>query len=300
MSSNPYFVSFHPQIPLEVNLAQFDPLDTLEAQSLVTNAAGVLLPVYLTPRRFGCIAQHARDWFPRLDVRHNLRGKIRQIRLFRQLGVRHPESLLFSSPSDLLRHLEQQGPPWDYPMVLKGDTGGGGSSVFPLHGPSDLVKKVGRLPQDEPALLQRWVNHGGRDLRVVVYGRQAISYFRVGDGQFYNNVCRGGRTDHEGWPEDQARGIRAVHTFCDRTGIDLAGFDLMFPDQGDPVFVEVNFHFGRKGLGGTPAHRQYFLKAVEEWRTRRLHELTRAEGIHFATPQGCRPHFKLADPGEGL
>ena len=50
---------------------------------------------------------------------------------------------------------------------------------------------------------------------------------------------------------------------CRRMGIDVAGFDLMFPDQGAPVFVEINHHFGHKGLGGPAgATRNYFLQAV--------------------------------------
>jgi ribosomal protein S6--L-glutamate ligase len=104
------------------------------------------------------------------------------------------------------------------------------------------------------------------DLRVVVYGRQAVSYFRVGGGRFYNNVCRGGLLDHERRPDLQQRGIDAVRAFCERTAIDVAGFDLMFPESGEPVFIEINFHFGRKGLGGTPGHRRFWARAVEQWR----------------------------------
>jgi ribosomal protein S6--L-glutamate ligase len=50
----------------------------------------------------------------------------------------------------------------------------------------------------------------------------------------------------------------------------------MFPDDGDPVFVEINFHFGRKGLGGTRGHREHVLRAVNDWRARRLETLERA------------------------
>jgi ribosomal protein S6--L-glutamate ligase len=48
-------------------------------------------------------------------------------------------------------------------------------------------------------------------------------------------------------------------------GINLAGFDLMFPDDGPPVFIEINYNFGRKGLGGTPGFRKLFREAVEWW-----------------------------------
>jgi ribosomal protein S6--L-glutamate ligase len=272
----PYFVSFHPEIPMEENLPIFSPLEDPRTQGLLKAAAGVLLPSYVPPQRYRCITQWCRSWFPRLDTRFNHCGKTRQILLFRTHGVRHPESVLFQHAMELMNHAAAAGPPGGYPCVLKGDTGGGGSTVFPIRTPEDLPRFVERLPSDRPMLLQRWVNHGGMDLRVVVYGKQAVSYFRMGDGRFYNNVCRGGRLDHESRPDLQQEGINAVRTFCERTAIDVAGFDLMFPDSGEPVFIEINFHFGRKGLGGTPGHRRFWARAVQQWREACLEKIRNA------------------------
>jgi hypothetical protein len=67
------------------------------------------------------------------------------------------------------------------------------------------------------------------------------------------------------FPELQDRGMSAVARFCHLVGINFAGFDLMFPDDGPPVFIEINFNFGRKGLGGTPGFRKLFKQAVELW-----------------------------------
>jgi hypothetical protein len=44
----------------------------------------------------------------------------------------------------------------------------------------------------------------------------------------------------------------------------------MFPDRGAPVFVEINQHFGRKGLGGRRGYEEYFQQAVGIWRERCL------------------------------
>ncbi|MCU0586560.1 MAG: hypothetical protein MUF52_00240 [Syntrophobacteraceae bacterium] len=262
----PYFVSFHPGIPLDVNLPVFSPVDDPGIQCLLQDATGVLLPSYVTPRRYAMITRWCRSWFPRLDTRFKSCGKTAQIQLFRRQGIRHPESVIFRDAEELQRYAAMADPPGGYPCVLKGDTGGGGSTVFPVRSPKDLSRCLQRLPHDRPMLLQRWVDHGGMDLRVVVYGKQAVSYFRIGDGQFYNNVCRGGRLDHEGWPELRRKGVEAVRAFCHAVAIDVAGLDLMFPDSGPPVFVEINFHFGRKGLGGSSGHRKYWLQAVQAWR----------------------------------
>jgi len=270
----PYFVSFHPEMPMEENLPPFADSDDPEVRDLLRAAAGVVLPAHVSPWRYRLITHWARDWFPHLDARFAYQGKARQAELFRSLGVRHPETLLFESPDRLLSFFARRPLPWPYPVVLKGDTGGGGSRVFPLYAAGDLERFAAELPGREPALLQQWVEHGGRDLRVVVYGDRAVSYFRVGDGRFYNNLCRGGRLDRELCPWDQERGIEAVRDVCRRVGIDIAGFDLMFPDEGPPVFIEINFHFGRKGLGGTVGHRGYLREAVDAWRARRLVEIS--------------------------
>jgi ribosomal protein S6--L-glutamate ligase len=261
-----YFVSLQPTVPMEENLPPYsDPADPAVAV-ILQQAAGVLLPQYVTQWRYFEITRHARAWFPRLSARFAHYGKTRQILLFREIGVRHPESRTYSNPGQLYKDFLQNGAPWGYPLVLKGDTGGGGSFVFPIHQAADLPKYVDRLPPDRPALIQCWVEHGGKDLRVVVYGNHTVTYFRVGGGQFYNNLCRGGRLDHAGWPHLQQKGATVVLSFCDRAGIDVAGFDLMFPDEEEPVFVEINYHFGRKGLGGTKGHRAHLLQAIRAWR----------------------------------
>ena len=270
----PYFVSFYPQIPMEENLSVFQSFDPPEVRKLLTGAAGVVIPRYILPSRYETIIKLTKHWFPRLRAKHTYEGKSRQIRLFRELKIRHPESLLFENSAQLLSYFKDRGAPWEYPVVLKGDLGGGGSAVFPIYCPEDIGRHIGKIPPGEPVLLQRWVEHGGKDLRVVTYGRDfAVSYFRVGGGQFYNNVCRGGQMDHDGWPEQQAKGIEAAQALCRRARIDIAGFDLMFPDDGEPVFVEINFNFGRKGLGGMAGHKRYEREAVVKWRERRLREL---------------------------
>ncbi len=270
MTGFPHFVSLHPSIALDENLSLFADLTDPRVQRLLVHAVGVLFPTYVTPRRYYRITQLARAWFPRLEVRFQYLGKTRQIQLFRELGIRHPESLLFNDPRELEEYCTVHGSPWGFPVVMKGDLGGGGVGVFPVYSAVDVNRQARRLPPDQPALLQRWVDHQGKDLRVVVYGDLAVSYFRLGAGGFYNNVCRGGRIDHDLNPEQQQQGIAAVQALCRRVGVDIAGFDLMFPDHGEPVFVEINHHFGRKGLGGTAGHQRYFLKAVWHWRQRLL------------------------------
>ncbi len=272
MPVSPYCVSFRPEVEMEENFPPLCGVEDPETIELLGKAAGVLLPAHVSPWRYLGITRHAGNWFPRLEAKFNSRGKTKQAYLFPKLGFRHPETLVFQTPDQLLDYIDGHGSPWGYPLVLKGDLGGGGDTVFPVYGPGEIAGHLLKLPKEEPLLIQKWVEHGGKDLRVVIYGDHAVSYFRVGGGRFYNNVCRGGKLDHDGWPELQQKGVAAALAFSIRAGIDIAGYDLMFPDDGEPVFVEVNFHFGRKGLGGLKEHRAHELRAIESWRRRIMSE----------------------------
>ena len=259
-----YFLSMNSLVHLEKNLPNLAPVENPEVASMIRSARGVVLPRGATEKRYRKITAMARDWFPNLDARYDYYGKTRQVLLFRRFHVRYPKTIVYPDPQCFL-DTGLKTLPLDYPFVLKGDTGGGGIAVFPVTNRSELLMGLNHLRLEEPLLIQQWVNHGGMDLRVVVVGARMVSYFRVGGENFYNNVCRGGRVHPKIFPELQDRGMAAVARFCNLARINLAGFDLMFPDDGPPVFVEINYNFGRKGLGGTPGFRKLFKEAVDLW-----------------------------------
>ena len=62
--------------------------------------------------------------------------------------------------------------------------------------------------------------------------------------------------------------IKAVEGFCRRTGINVAGFDILFnrtrnPDT--PLFLEINYYFGRRGLGGSLRFYGLLEQAADRW-----------------------------------
>jgi ribosomal protein S6--L-glutamate ligase len=124
----------------------------------------------------------------------------------------------------------------------------------------DLVPLLARAAAGGPAergiLLQELIPCGSRSLRVAVIGRRLISYWRVADcGAFQASLARGGRLDRRGAPRLQKAAREAVASFCHATGVNLAGFDLLFDTrQGKsppPLMLEINWFFGREGLGGS-------------------------------------------------
>jgi len=106
-------------------------------------------------------------------------------------------------------------------------------------------------------------------LRVVVIGKDFYPYWRcVSGGGFYTNLARGAFIDYESIPHLQQKGVAVLRDFCGETGIDLAGFDFLFAD-GDinqiPLFLEINFCFRCRGLGGVDMYHRYLERAVKGW-----------------------------------
>ena len=57
-----------------------------------------------------------------------------------------------------------------------------------------------------------------------------------------------------------------------KTGINLAGFDVIFSSEnGDPdaMVLEINYFFGRKGLGGSENYYRILLEEMRNWLARR-------------------------------
>ena len=107
-------------------------------------------------------------------------------------------------------------------------------------------------------------------MRVVVIGDQFFSYWRVQQDPtaFFTGLKAGAIIDHDKAPELQQAGRAAVRDFCSKTGINLAGFDLLFPEdkkEPAPLFLEINYFFGRRGLGGSFRYYELVEKAVGAW-----------------------------------
>jgi ribosomal protein S6--L-glutamate ligase len=84
--------------------------------------------------------------------------------------------------------------------------------------------------------------------------------------EFRNNVGRGAVIDHTSDPDLQEKGKQLVQAFCAKTGINLAAFDVLFNDaEREPLLSEINFLFGRKGLGGSSEFHKLLKQSVQAW-----------------------------------
>jgi ribosomal protein S6--L-glutamate ligase len=95
-----------------------------------------------------------------------------------------------------------------------------------------------------------------------------ISYWRENPDPegFGTSAGKGARIDHEADPRRQQLGREAVRAICSRSGINLAGFDLLFHAAGErPLFLEINHYFGRRGLGGSTSFYDILTAEIDRW-----------------------------------
>jgi ribosomal protein S6--L-glutamate ligase len=241
---------------------------------LMRQATAILLPQGCRESLYQAARASTARLFPDYTCRFAYPGKTGDIRMFRCYGVAHPRSWVFSSVSSCPASFWLQIP---YPAVVKGSHGGEGNQVFLASGPHEVRPIVDLLGSIERGgfggfVVQELVPTDGRDLRVVVIGNRFMSYWRVQPDQanFLHNLAQGARVDADSDPHLQEAGVTAVADLCRRTGINLAGFDLLFPCRNGtvsdrPLFLEVNYYFGRTGLGGAKRFYKLLQEAAREW-----------------------------------
>jgi len=249
-----------------------------EDRAAMRRAAAVILPQGCRESLYRAAKRCCGQVFPNYDARFAYPGKIGQSRLFQQAEVPHPRSFCYPDTKAYFREHPAGGSPAGLPAVVKLDWGGEGQGVFPINRDADLAAVLKRLQTYETTgqsgfIIQEWIPTDARSLRVVVTGRAFFSYWRVmpDDHSSVANLACGGAIDRSSDAHLMTAAEKATAAFCHKTGINLAGFDFLFctdPARADPrtpLFLEINYFFGRRGLCGSEAYYQRLFQAIEDW-----------------------------------
>ena len=273
-SDTDMILSFHPNIVAHKNILCAGRLPNDQDRAAICEAQAVILSQGCTEALYRMCREHCPLVFPNYDVRFDFPGKLGQTLLFEKVGVPFPRTHPFGRVSSYREHGRQKAS-LCFPCVFKFDWGGEGDGVALLETAEALEQALQSAQAAEQSgqkgfLLQAYVPCRGRSLRVVVIGGRLFSYWRQQpDGSsFLTNIKAGATIDHGSDPELQEAGKAAVNDFCTKTGINLAGFDLLFPDheqETQPLFLEINYFFGRRGLGGSMKYYQLVDEAVGLW-----------------------------------
>jgi ribosomal protein S6--L-glutamate ligase len=270
-------LSFHPCIDADLNAIVAGRAPGPEEESMVMRADAIILPQGVRQDLYDLCRKYTNLVFPNYDLRFQCLGKIGDILLFRSLETPHPESFLFQNVTEYHSYFpaEENRFPLPFPFILKGNYGGEGRMVFKIHKPQDLQTILEQLKKMENSgtrgfIVQQWIDHGGRDVRAVVLHDRLISYWRVqkDSSQFLTNLSASGTIDLHSDRHLLEKAQEIVLHFCKQTGINLAGIDLMF-DKNDqskkPLFLEINYWFGRRFFGSSEAYYGELKKAVKRW-----------------------------------
>ena len=74
--------------------------------------------------------------------------------------------------------------------------------------------------------------------------------------------------DADADPDLQEAAVKSTIDFCFLTGINMAGFDILFTFEEKikkPLFLEINYYFGRRGLWGSERFYEILNTEITKW-----------------------------------
>jgi ribosomal protein S6--L-glutamate ligase len=270
-------VSYHPLFEADKNILCAGRLPDAEDLAAIQAAKVVILGQGCYQSLYEMARAHCPNVFPNYDAKFKYPGKLGQTKLFRELNVCHPSTEIYSDLASFQKKYRQYSDhlPFRYPLVFKLDWGGEGDTVYLVNSVQQLREIIKRTAEFEKSgqagfLLQEYIASDNKTLRVVVIGQHIASYWRIqqNSGAFYSNLSKGAVIDSEAEPGLQQKAVAVVNKLCQKTGINLAGFDVIFSSEIDdpqPMLLEINYFFGRRGLGGSEAYYKILLAEIQVW-----------------------------------
>jgi ribosomal protein S6--L-glutamate ligase len=273
-------LSFHPCYVGDENrlCAGRDPDDDDRARMRAAEA--VILPQGCRKTLFDAAVSSCPRVFPDYTARFAWPEKTGQSRMFAHYNTPRPVTAAFDSLAEFNRqyNIDPAEAGFVFPFVFKYNGSGEGANVWLADTPNTLARLLRRSADWEKTgqfgfLLQQYIETRGRSLRVVVVGNTLVSYWRIQPDNtgFQASAARGGRIDHTADPGRRTAAEEQVLHLFPQTGINLAGFDLIFsenpaPNEADtPLLLEINYFFGRTGLGGSEAFYRLLCAEINKW-----------------------------------
>ncbi|MCR4908514.1 MAG: RimK family alpha-L-glutamate ligase [Lachnospiraceae bacterium] len=169
----------------------------------------------------------------------------------KEAGIPMPETIIapkrFRPGTDLDVHLlDTAEKELGFPMIVKECYGSFGAQVYLAGNREELNSLVIRIGK-RPWLLQRFVRSSeGRDVRVQMVGeRAAAAMLRSNKNDFRANITNGGKMEAFEVPPEWEKLSAHVMSLL---GLDFAGIDYLFGEDGEPLLCEVNSNAYIKNL----------------------------------------------------
>ena len=267
-------LSFHPCITADAQIILGDRSLGAEDFSLIRRAKAILLPQSCPEGLYSACRNSSALLFPNYEKRYSHPGKLGQSRLFLAMGWPHPRTLRWDS-AEAFRTYAREGKdplPHELPFLLKRDTSHEGDGVYLIEDRKDLERGLEEIEGkgDSAFISQEWIASEGNVLRAVLLGKRIITYWKrpEGKGNGITTISRGARVDHDWRLELQEKVASKAASISKESGINVAALDFVFPlnaPDPEPLLLEINYYFGRKGLGGSLRYYRLLVDAAREW-----------------------------------
>lgn len=269
-------LSFHPCFGADAQIILGDRKLNGEDFLLMRRADVIILPQSCSLELYEACKNCSALLFPNYEMRFEYPGKIGQSLLFDKLKCPYPTTIRWPSV-DKYRGLNPLGKkyPHKLPFFLKADRSHESEGVYLVSSAEVLESALERLSHLEKSgspgfISQESIASGGNVLRAVIISGKIITYWkRPNDSsQMITSIWRGSRIDKT-WRRDlQEKGARLAQSLSIEAGMNLAAVDFVFPmNESDPqpLFLEINYYFGRRGLGGSENYYRLLYEAIQEW-----------------------------------
>jgi ribosomal protein S6--L-glutamate ligase len=269
-------LSFHPCIDADIQIILGDrPLDPAIRES-IRKADAVILPQASTQNLYEACILSTASVFPDYEARIAYPGKIGQSRLFRALDLAHPKTQSWESVEQFEdAHPDLNDISYKTPLLIKEDRQHEAEGIFLVENTHGLKEALDHLALRERSgikgfVTQDYVPCGGNVLRAVIIGKRIITYWKRPNkpGQKITTISRGAIIDYDWQSGLQEKGRAYTQELCKKTGINLAAIDFVFSlteKDPEPLFLEINYYFGRRGLGGSEAYYRLLYNAIQNW-----------------------------------
>lgn len=257
-------VSFHPCIEADVHIIVGDRSLTNKEKEFLKKADAIILPQACSRQLYEICSNIGVPIFPEYKYRFEYPGKTGQIRLFKELCLPYPCTICLANKGELLKKMDYLA--YKLPFFIKEDMKHEGKGIYFINSMQDIEKVWNRIPKDEPILVQQFIECGGDVLRIVVIGEYIISYWKRPKmpDQVITTLSENAEIDYKWKPHLQEKGKRLVKDLVSKTGINLSAIDMIFEEER-PLLLEINYYFGRRGLGGSDRYYKLLFSAVKKW-----------------------------------
>ena len=269
-------LSFHPCFDAHVHIILGDrQLDSPDLD-LIRGAEAIILPQGCPEDLFQACTDSGAQIFPNYEIRFKYPGKTGQCLLFKHFDLPHPKTTRWQAVKKFKKSYPEPGIfPHKLPFFIKDDKSHEADGVFLVKGNTSLLEALDYLIQREGSnmpgfVTQPFIPCGGNVLRAVIIGKQVITYWKRPSklGQIITTISHDAIIDYDWKPDLQVSGKVMAKILAEKTGINLAAVDFVFPlslKDPEPLFLEINYYFGRRGLGGSENYYRLLHKAIQEW-----------------------------------